>query len=45
MEGRLKKEFTDKVAVIIGVASGIGFAIAKRCIQEKMKMVLNDIEM
>ncbi|MGD9405114.1 MAG: SDR family NAD(P)-dependent oxidoreductase [Anaerolineae bacterium] len=37
------KEFRDKVAVITGAASGIGFGIAQRCAQEGMKVVLADI--
>lgn len=39
------KEFKDKVAVITGAASGIGRAIADRCVQEGMKAVLADVEM
>ena len=38
------KEFQDKVAVITGAASGIGLALAKRCVAEGMKVVLADIE-
>jgi NAD(P)-dependent dehydrogenase (short-subunit alcohol dehydrogenase family) len=38
------KEFTGKVAVITGAASGIGRAIAERCAQEGMKVVLADVE-
>ncbi len=38
------KEFKDKVAVITGGASGIGLAIAERCAQEGMNIVLADIE-
>jgi NAD(P)-dependent dehydrogenase (short-subunit alcohol dehydrogenase family) len=38
------KEFKDKVAVVTGAASGIGRAIAERCAQEKMKVVLADVE-
>ncbi len=38
------KNFESKTAVITGAASGIGFAIAERCAQEKMKVVLADIE-
>ena len=34
------KEFRDKVAVITGAASGIGRAVAERCAQEGMKVVL-----
>jgi NAD(P)-dependent dehydrogenase (short-subunit alcohol dehydrogenase family) len=37
------KEFKDKVAVITGAASGIGFGIAERCAQEGMKVVLAGI--
>lgn len=38
------KEFKGKVAVITGAASGIGRALAARCAQEGMKVVLADIE-
>jgi NAD(P)-dependent dehydrogenase (short-subunit alcohol dehydrogenase family) len=38
------KEFKDKVAVITGAASGIGRALADRCVQEGMKVVLADVE-
>ena len=38
------KEFRGKVAVITGAASGIGFALAERCAQEGMKVVLADVE-
>ena len=38
------KEFKGKVAVITGGASGIGRAIAERCVQEGMKVVLADVE-
>ena len=38
------KEFRNKVAVITGAASGIGRAIAERCVQEGMHVVLADIE-
>jgi len=37
------KEFKNKVAVITGAASGIGFGIAKRFAQEGMKVVLSGI--
>ena len=37
------KEFKDKVAVITGAASGIGFGIAERCAQMGMKVVLAGI--
>jgi NAD(P)-dependent dehydrogenase (short-subunit alcohol dehydrogenase family) len=39
------KEFRDKVAVITGAASGIGRALADRCVQEGMKAVLADVEL
>src|SRR5512146_2537971 len=42
-EGQMK-EFRGKVAVITGGASGIGYALAGRCAQEGMKVVLADIE-
>jgi len=38
------KEFKDKVSVITGAASGIGFGIAEKCAREGMKVVLADIE-
>jgi NAD(P)-dependent dehydrogenase (short-subunit alcohol dehydrogenase family) len=38
------KEFQEKVAVVTGAASGIGRALATRCAQEGMKVVLADIE-
>ncbi|MFC1924026.1 SDR family NAD(P)-dependent oxidoreductase [Chloroflexota bacterium] len=38
------KDFRDKVAVITGAASGIGRAIAERCAQEGMYIVLADVE-
>jgi NAD(P)-dependent dehydrogenase (short-subunit alcohol dehydrogenase family) len=38
------KEFTDRVAVITGAASGIGRALAEHSAQEGMKVVLADIE-
>ena len=38
------KDFKDKVAVITGAASGIGLALAERCVQEGMKVVLADVE-
>lgn len=38
------KVFADKVAVVTGAASGIGRALAERCISEGMKVVLADIE-
>ncbi|MFS0556790.1 SDR family NAD(P)-dependent oxidoreductase [Brevibacillus sp. 179-C9.3 HS] len=36
--------FTNKVAVITGAASGIGRALATRCAEEQMKVVLADVE-
>ena len=38
------KELKDKVAVITGAASGLGRAMADRCAQEGMKVVLADVE-
>lgn len=38
------QDFRNKVAVITGAASGIGRALAERCMQEGMKVVLADIE-
>jgi len=38
------KEFKNKVAVITGAGSGIGFALAERCAKEGMKVVLADID-
>lgn len=38
------ESFEGKVAVITGAASGIGRALAQRCVQEGMKVVLADIE-
>jgi NAD(P)-dependent dehydrogenase (short-subunit alcohol dehydrogenase family) len=38
------REFKDKIAVITGAASGIGYGLAERCAQEGMKVVLADIE-
>jgi len=37
------KDFKDKVAVITGAASGIGFALAEHCAREGMKVVLAGI--
>ena len=38
------QEFKDKVAVVTGAASGIGFAMADRFAGEGMKVVMADIE-
>jgi NAD(P)-dependent dehydrogenase (short-subunit alcohol dehydrogenase family) len=38
------KEFREKVAVITGAASGIGRGLAERCAEEKMKVVLADVD-
>ena len=38
------KKFKNKVAVITGAGSGIGFALAQRCGKEGMKVVLADID-
>jgi NAD(P)-dependent dehydrogenase (short-subunit alcohol dehydrogenase family) len=38
------QEFQDKVAVVTGAASGIGFALAERFAAEGMKVVLADVE-
>jgi NAD(P)-dependent dehydrogenase (short-subunit alcohol dehydrogenase family) len=40
----LMHEFQNKVAVVTGAASGIGFALAERFAREGMKVVLADIE-
>jgi NAD(P)-dependent dehydrogenase (short-subunit alcohol dehydrogenase family) len=42
-EGAMK-DFKGKVAVITGAASGIGRALAERCVREGMKAVLADVE-
>ena len=38
------KQFRDRVAVITGGASGIGFATAERLAAEGMKVVIADVE-
>ncbi len=38
------KNFKDKVAVVTGGASGIGWGLAERCAAEGMKVVIADIE-
>ncbi len=38
------KDFKDKVAVITGAASGIGYAIAEKAVSEGAKVVLADVE-
>ena len=37
-------EFANKVAVITGAASGIGYALAAQCVREGMNVVLADID-
>jgi NAD(P)-dependent dehydrogenase (short-subunit alcohol dehydrogenase family) len=37
-------DFTGKVAVVTGAASGIGLALARRCAGEGMRVVLADVE-
>ena len=38
------KDFKGKVAVITGAASGIGRALAEKCVREGMRVVLADVE-
>jgi NAD(P)-dependent dehydrogenase (short-subunit alcohol dehydrogenase family) len=37
-------DLSGKVAVVTGAASGIGLAIAEKCVSEQMKVVLADVE-
>jgi len=39
------KDFRDRVAVVTGAASGIGFGLAQRCAQEGMNVVLAGINL
>ena len=36
--------YKNKVAIVTGAASGIGFALAKECVAKGMKVVLADID-
>ncbi|HIA42654.1 MAG TPA: SDR family NAD(P)-dependent oxidoreductase, partial [Gammaproteobacteria bacterium] len=38
------KDFEGKTAVVTGAASGIGYGLAERLAQEKMQVVLADVE-
>jgi len=38
------KEFKEKVAVVTGAASGIGWVLAEHCVKEGMKVVLAEVE-
>jgi NAD(P)-dependent dehydrogenase (short-subunit alcohol dehydrogenase family) len=38
------KDLKEKVAIVTGAASGIGRALAQRCVREGMKVVLADVE-
>lgn len=38
------KDLSGKVAVVTGAASGIGFALARGCLDQGMKVVLADVE-
>ena len=38
------KDFQGKVAVVTGAASGIGRALAEKCVREGMRVVLADVE-
>jgi NADP-dependent 3-hydroxy acid dehydrogenase YdfG len=37
-------DYTDKVAIITGAASGIGYGIARKCARNNMNLVLADID-
>lgn len=37
-------DLSGKVAVVTGAASGLGLAIAEKCVSERMKVVLADVE-
>ena len=37
------KDFKDKIAVITGAGSGIGYGLAEKCVREGMKVVLAEI--
>jgi NAD(P)-dependent dehydrogenase (short-subunit alcohol dehydrogenase family) len=37
-------DLSGKVAVVTGAASGVGLAIAEKCVSERMKVVLADVE-
>jgi NAD(P)-dependent dehydrogenase (short-subunit alcohol dehydrogenase family) len=37
-------DLSGKVAVVTGAASGMGLAIAEKCVSERMKVVLADVE-
>lgn len=38
------RDFKNKVAVVTGAASGIGYALAAKCLSEGMQVVLADVE-
>jgi NAD(P)-dependent dehydrogenase (short-subunit alcohol dehydrogenase family) len=40
----MMQDFQDRVAVVTGAASGIGFALAERLGREGAKVVLADVE-
>lgn len=39
------KDYSDKVAIVTGGASGIGLGIAKQCIKEGMRIMLTDLNL